>query len=68
MVSAWFNAKWILEGGVPPYETLMETLGNKSEPKEHKEMTDEEIFGVIKAMNAAFGGEVIDTRKGGENT
>lgn len=68
MLSAWFTVKWLLERNVPPYETLnavLDGLGTQ-EPKEHKEMTDEEIFEVIKAMNYAFGGDVVETNKGGE--
>lgn len=64
MIAAWFNAYWLRGGEMPNFETLMSTLDGKTQ--EVKEMTDEEIFETIKVLNASLGGEVIDTRKGGE--
>ena len=64
MISAWFNAYWLRGGDMPSFETLMDTLDGKIQ--QVKEMTDEEIFETIKVLNKALGGEVIDTRKGGE--
>lgn len=64
MIAAWFNALWLRGNDMPTYNELVDALDGKT--PEVKEMTDEEIFETIKVLNAAFGGEVIDSRKGGE--
>ncbi len=50
---AWLNAKLTWAKDIPPLQDLL-----NAEPK--KEQTDEQMLAVVKLLNAAFGGKVVE--------
>ena len=55
---AWYTAAFSRQEKLPPLKGLLQQLENT---QQHQKQTDEEMLAMVKVLNAAFGGEVVET-------
>lgn len=56
LYGAWYTAMLMRQEKIPPLSELMQDM----EPKEPQ--TDDDMLAMVKVLNAAFGGEVVECK------